>query len=132
MFFTTAVASRKRYARHCRLLLERLSFIIINPPGTVGQCGSVTDDENRPTHARRCRDYTTSGFRSWRAQISTARPRDFRDRKLRYAASRHSYRWCSPPTRGSATTIAAGDGRGVMALAFGVSLLSPKWQRSSW
>ncbi len=48
------------------------------------------------------------------------------------AASRHSYRWCSPPTRGSATTLAVEDGRGVAALSFGVSLWSPKWQRSSW
>ena len=39
-----------------------------------------------------------------------------------YAASRHSYRWCSPPTHGSATTFAAGDGRGVTGLS---SLLIP-------
>ena len=48
------------------------------------------------------------------------------------AASRHSYRWYSPPTRGNATTFALGDGRGATARAFGVSLLRPKWQRSSW
>ena len=28
--------------------------------------------------------------------MSRAPARDFCDRKLRYAASRHSYRWCSP------------------------------------
>ena len=28
-------------------------------------------------------------------------------------------------------TFAVGDGRGVTALTFGVSLFSPKWQRSS-
>ena len=49
-----------------------------------------------------------------------------------YAASRHSYRWCSPPTLGSATTFAVGEGRGVIGLSSGVSLPSPKWQRSSW
>ena len=35
-------------------------------------------------------------------------------------------------TRGSAMTCAVGDDRGVTALAFGISLFSPKWQRSSW
>ena len=51
--------------------------------------------------------------------------------ELTQAASRHSYRWCKPPTRGSATTLAVGDDGCVTALKFGVSLFSPKWQRSS-
>jgi hypothetical protein len=32
-------------------------------------------------------------------------------RSLGHAASRHSYRWWSPPTRGRATTFAVGEGR---------------------
>ena len=61
----------------------------------------------------------------------SATSRVTRATKLTQAASRHSYRWCSPPTRGSATTFAVGDGRCVTALKLGVSLFSPKWQRSS-
>ena len=41
----------------------------------------------------------------------SATSRVTRATKLTQAASRHSYRWCSPPTRGSATTFAVGDGR---------------------
>ena len=61
----------------------------------------------------------------------SATSRVTRATKLTQAASRHSYRWCSPPTRGSATTFAVGDGRCVTVLKLGVSLFSPKWQRSS-
>ena len=61
----------------------------------------------------------------------SATSRVTRATKPTQAASRHSYRWCSPPTRGSATTFAVGDGRCVTALKLGVSLFSPKWQRSS-
>ena len=61
----------------------------------------------------------------------SATSRVTRATKLTQAASRHSYRWCSPPTRGSATTFAVGDGRWVTVLKLGVSLFSPKWQRSS-
>ena len=61
----------------------------------------------------------------------SATSRVTRATKLTQAASRHSYRWCNPPTRGSATTFAVGDGRCVTALKLGVSLFSPKWQRSS-
>ena len=61
----------------------------------------------------------------------SATSRVTRATKLTQATSRHSYRWCSPPTRGSATTFAVGDGRCVTALKLGVSLFSPKWQRSS-
>ena len=61
----------------------------------------------------------------------SATSRVTRATKLTQAASRHSYRWCSPPTPGSATTFAVGDGRCVTALKLGVSLFSPKWQRSS-
>ena len=56
----------------------------------------------------------------------SATSRVTRATKLTQAASRHSYRWCSPPTRGSATTFAVGDGRCVTALKLGVSLFSPK------
>ena len=42
------------------------------------------------------------------------------------AASRHSSRWCSPPTLGGATTFAVGDGRDVTGLSFGESLSSPQ------
>ena len=55
----------------------------------------------------------------------SATSRVTRATKLTQAASRHSYRWCSPPTRGSATTFAVGDGRCVTALKLGVSLFSP-------
>ena len=61
----------------------------------------------------------------------SATSRVTRATKLTQAASRHSYRWCNPPTRGSATTFAVGDGRCVTVLKLGVSLFSPKWQRSS-
>ena len=61
----------------------------------------------------------------------SATSRVTRATKLTQAASRHSYRWCSPPTRGSATTFAVGNGQCVTALKLGVSLFSPKWQRSS-
>ena len=61
----------------------------------------------------------------------SATSRVTRATKLTQAASRHSYRWCSPPSRGSATTFAVGDGRCVTVLKLGVSLFSPKWQRSS-
>ena len=61
----------------------------------------------------------------------SATSRVTRAAKLTQAASRHSYRWCNPPTRGSTTTFAVGDGRCVTALKLGVSLFSPKWQRSS-
>ena len=50
----------------------------------------------------------------------SATSRVTRATKLTQAASRHSYRWCSPPTRGSATTFAVGDGRCVTALKLGV------------
>ena len=65
-------------------------------------------------------------WRAWSAREGVTRAT-----KLTQAASRHSYRWCSPPTRGSATTFAVGDGRCVTVLKLGVSLFSPKWQRSS-
>ena len=56
----------------------------------------------------------------------SATSRVTRATKLTQAASRHSYRWCNPPTRGSATTFAVGDGRCVTALNLGVSLFSPQ------
>jgi len=64
--------------------------------------------------------------------LSERRQQAARWRRATRARLCGTYRWCSPPTRVSATTFDVGDGRGVMALAFGMSLLSPKWQRSSW
>ena len=48
------------------------------------------------------------------------------------AASRHSYRWWSPSTRGRATMLAVSEGRGVTGRPSGVSLARPRCVRSSW
>jgi hypothetical protein len=49
-----------------------------------------------------------------------------------YAAVRHSYLWCNPPTRGSATTLAGPSGRLVAGRPAGVAFLRPICVRSSW
>ena len=50
----------------------------------------------------------------------------------RYAAARHSYRWCNPPTRGRATTAASPSRCGATDRDAGVALSRPRWVRSSW
>ena len=62
----------------------------------------------------------------------SATSRVTRATKLTQAASRHSYRWCSPPTRGSATTFAVGDGRCVTVLKLGVLCLLFIHPRPLW
>ncbi len=47
------------------------------------------------------------------------------------AASCHSYRRCSPPTRGTATTFAVSEGRGVVEWSHCVFLPRPRCVRSS-
>ena len=102
----------------CNLML---SIIIINP--------------GLDSRARTALEHMLESVVSARGKVLrtnfSATSRVTRATKLTQAASRHSYRWCSPPTRGSATTFAVGDGRCVTALKLGVSLFSPKWQRSS-
>ena len=44
----------------------------------------------------------------------------------RYAAARHAYRWCNPPTRGRATTPAFPAGRCAMDRDAGVALSRPR------
>ncbi len=103
------------------LLVDSLSIIIINP--------------GLDSRARTALEHMLESVVSARGKVLrtnfSATSRVTRATKLTQAASRHSYRWCSPPTRGSATTFAVGDGRCVTALKLGVSLFSPKWQRSS-
>ena len=98
-----------------------LSIIIINP--------------GLDSRARTALEHMLESVVSARGKVLrtnfSATSRVTRATKLTQAASRHSYRWCNPPTRGSATTFAVGDGRCVTALKLGVSLFSPKWQRSS-
>ena len=98
-----------------------LSIIIINP--------------GLDSRARTALEHMLESVVSARGKVLrtnfSATSRVTRATKLTQAASRHSYRWCSPPTRGSATTFAVGDGRCVTVLKLGVSLFSPKWQRSS-
>ena len=98
-----------------------LSIIIINP--------------GLDSRARSALEHMLESVVSARGKVLrtnfSATSRVTRATKLTQAASRHSYRWCNPPTRGSATTFAVGDGRCVTALKLGVSLFSPKWQRSS-
>ena len=48
-----------------------------------------------------------------------------------YAASRHSYRRCTPPMRGSETTVALRDGGDVASRPPGVSFPRPRCVRSS-
>ena len=102
----------------CNLML---SIIIINP--------------GLDSRARTALEHMLESVVSARGKVLrtnfSATSRVTRATKLTQAASRHSYRWCSPPTRGSATTFAVGDGRCVTVLKLGVSLFSPKWQRSS-
>ena len=104
-----------------RLKLFGLSIIIINP--------------GLDSRARTALEHMLESVVSARGKVLrtnfSATSRVTRATKLTQAASRHSYRWCSPPTRGSATTFAVGDGRCVTVLKLGVSLFSPKWQRSS-
>ena len=98
-----------------------LSIIIVNP--------------GLDSRARTALEHMLESVVSARGKVLrtnfSATSRVTRATKLTQAASRHSYRWCSPPTRGSATTFAVGDGRCVTVLKLGVSLFSPKWQRSS-
>ena len=61
----------------------------------------------------------------------SATSRVTRATKLTQAASRHSYRWCSPPDSRQCDDFRRRDGRCVTVLKLGVSLFSPKWQRSS-
>ena len=100
---------------------RELSIIIINP--------------GLDSRARTALEHMLESVVSARGKVLrtnfSATSRVTRATKLTQAASRHSYRWCSPPTRGSATTFAVGDGRCVTVLKLGVSLFSPKWQRSS-
>ena len=100
---------------------QRLSIIIIGP--------------GLDSRARTALEHMLESVVSARGKVLrtnfSATSRVTRATKLTQAASRHSYRWCSPPTRGSATTFAVGDGRCVTVLKLGVSLFSPKWQRSS-
>ena len=100
---------------------DSLSIIIINP--------------GLDSRARTALEHMLESVVSARGKVLrtnfSATSRVTRATKLTQAASRHSYRWCSPPTRGSATTFAVGDGRCVTVLKLGVSLFSPKWQRSS-
>ncbi len=109
-----------------------LSFVIINGRGN---CGLVRpgDDEGSKVDARETvppsRRLCCLMIGNQERSALRATRRSPPDRC--YAASRHSYRWCSPPTLGSATTFAVGEGRGVIGLSSGVSLPSPKWQRSS-
>ncbi len=50
-----------------------------------------------------------------------------------YAAARHSYRWCKPPTRSRATTLASRpSGRCSTGRPEGVAFPSPRCVRSSW
>ena len=108
-----------RYMRDT--LIRWVSIIIINP--------------GLDSRARTALEHMLESVVSARGKVLrtnfSATSRVTRATKLTQAASRHSYRWCSPPTRGSATTFAVGDGRWVTVLKLGVSLFSPKWQRSS-
>ena len=103
------------------ILFKCLSIIIIGP--------------GLDSRARTALEHMLESVVSARGKVLrtnfSATSRVTRATKLTQAASRHSYRWCSPPTRGSATTFAVGDGRCVTVLKLGVSLFSPKWQRSS-
>ena len=91
-----------------------LSIIIVNP--------------GLDSRARTALEHMLESVVSARGKVLrtnfSATSRVTRATKLTQAASRHSYRWCSPPTRGSATTFAVGDGRCVTVLKLGVSLFS--------
>ena len=125
---------------------RQLTFVFADSP--EGGKGSRKRDESRgrplsiiiigpglDSRARTALEHMLESVVSARGKVLrtnfSATSRVTRATKLTQAASRHSYRWCSPPTRGSATTFAVGDGRCVTALKLGVSLFSPKWQRSS-
>ena len=95
--------------------------------GTIRHAKREATTKRGCTRERWRRVDAERGFRS-AGDVETRGPGCGRQRC--YAASRHSYRWCSPPTRGSARTFAVGDGGGVTALSFGASLARLKWQRS--
>ncbi len=115
------VEGRPLYIKHLDDKFLTLSIIIISP--------------GLDSRARTALEHMLESMVSARGKVLrtnfSATSRVTRATKLTQATSRHSYRWCSPPTRGSATTFAVGDGRCVTALKLGVSLFSPKWQRSS-
>ena len=60
-----------------------------------------------------------------------ARPEVPRSRRFAYAAVRQQYRWCSPPTRGRASTVPV-PGRGSTGRGSGESLSTARCVRSSW
>ena len=108
---------------------------IVNPDTILGWLSIIIIGPGLDSRARTALEHMLESVVSARGKVLrtnfSATSRVTRATKLTQAASRHSYRWCSPPTRGSATTFAVGDGRCVTALKLGVSLFSTKWQRSS-
>jgi hypothetical protein len=72
------------------------------------------------------------GDRGWWARSAPALDLSAQGGAGRYAAARHSYRWCRPPMRGRPTNWACAGGRGCAGRAAGVAFPRPRWVRSSW
>jgi hypothetical protein len=89
--------------------------------GTSGS-GRAPGDERQPL--------VSAGASPRRPEVLGALGQDVPSRLLAYAAARHEYRWCSPPTRGPAWTPVAPAGRGSTRRTIGASFSSPRCVRS--
>ena len=106
-----------------------MSFVFIN---RRGNCRLVRpgDDEGSKAPARQCRRHVECGPDDRKARTVTASG-DATFTTGNTATQLPATR-SDGETLGNATTLAVGDGRGVIGLSSGVSFSSPKWQRSSW